>query len=82
MITIRELLNKIKWSSENPGEYSLFYTDRITKELKEIKYDSIKDNDAVFITLKDDTQIPLHRIVKVKKENKLLWERNAKLQKA
>ncbi|MEW6063120.1 MAG: DUF504 domain-containing protein [Nanoarchaeota archaeon] len=81
MITIKELLNKIKWGLENQKEYSLFYIDRITKKLREIRYNDIKDNDAVFITLKDATQIPLHRIVQVKKENKLVWERNAKLQK-
>ena len=37
MITIEDLINKIKWDErEDPADYSLFYIDRMTKKLVEI----------------------------------------------
>ena len=79
MITIKELLNKIKWDKNlNPKDYSLFYLDRITNELKEIRYEDIKDIEDNFMILADDTNIPLHRIKEVRKQGKLIWRRTIK----
>ena len=79
MITIKELLNKIKWDKNlNPKDYSLFYLDRITNELKEIRYKDIKDIEDNFMILADDTNIPLHRIKEVRKQGKLIWRRTIK----
>mgnify|MGYP001601123489 CR=1 FL=1 len=76
MITIKELLNKIKWDKNlKQKDYSLFYLDRITNELKEIRYEDIKTIEDNFIVLADDTNIPLHRIKKVAKNNIIIWER-------
>ena len=76
MISINELLNKIKWDKElNPKEYSLFLFDRVSSELKEIKYLDIAGIEDDFLVLKDETNIPLHRIKEVRRNNKLVWER-------
>ncbi|MBW2972002.1 DUF504 domain-containing protein [Candidatus Woesearchaeota archaeon] len=80
MITISELINKIKWDKrERPADYSLFYLDRITKKLVEIKYEEMKRVDEGFIVLERDgeeTSIPLHRIRKVTKKGETIWQRN------
>lgn len=79
MITIKSLLNKIKWDKNlNPGDYLLYYYDRIDKDLKEIKFVDINNINNSFIIIKKENKeihIPLHRIKKVKKNNKIIWER-------
>lgn len=79
MIPILNLLNKIKWDKNlNPEEYSIFYLDRITKSLIEIRYNDIKKIEKSFMILEknnEEVNIPLHRIRKVKRKNKLVWER-------
>ncbi len=79
MISIIDLLNKIKWDKNlNPDEYSLFYLDRITKGLIEIRYKDIKRIEDNFLILERDNKevnIPLHRIRRVERNNKLIWER-------
>jgi len=79
MITIDELVNKIKWDSrETPSEYSLFYIDRITKRLVEIKYKDIKRIDEGVLVLDrngEETEIPLHRIREVRKKGEVMWKR-------
>ena len=73
MITIDALVNKIKWDSrEKPSEYSLFYIDRITKRMVEIKYKDIKRIEEGVLVLNrggEETEIPLHRIGEV------MWKR-------
>ncbi|MBW2964387.1 DUF504 domain-containing protein [Candidatus Woesearchaeota archaeon] len=79
MITIADLINKIKWDKrENPDEYSLFYVDRITRKPVEIKYKDIKQvKDGLIILQKkgEETQIPLHRIREVRRKGKTEWKR-------
>lgn len=79
MQPIKDLLNKIKWDNNlKEEEYSLFYIDRITKTLREIRYIDIKKVEDNFIIIEkddDEVNIPLHRIKKVKRNNKLVWER-------
>jgi len=79
MITIDALINKIKWDKrENPSEYSLFYIDRITQKLVEIKYADIKRIDEGLIVLErngEETYIPLHRIREVRKNVTVVWKR-------
>jgi uncharacterized protein (UPF0248 family) len=79
MITIEQLINKIKWDDrENPAEYSLFYLDRITKKLVEIKYKDIARVDEGFMVVMRDgeeTSIPLHRIRRVMKKGIIMWKR-------
>ncbi len=79
MQSIKDFLNKIKWDKNlNPDEYSIFYLDRIRKVLIEIRYNDIKKIDKEFIILEKDAEevnIPLHRIKRVERNKKLVWER-------
>lgn len=81
MQPIHELLNKIKWDKrENPNEYSIFYFDRILKKLIKIPYNKIKRIEGIFMVLdnEDESNIPLHRIKKVTKNNIVVWQRKQK----
>ena len=78
MLPIHHLLNKIKWDKrENPKEYSIFYLDRILGKLIKIPYAKIKKIEGTFMILDniDETNIPLHRIKKVMKNNVVVWKR-------
>jgi len=78
MIPIKSLLNKIKWDKrENPSEYTLFYLDRILNKSIQIPYTKIKKLEGSFMILDnvEESNIPLHRIKKVMKNNEIVWER-------
>ena len=79
METINQVLNKIKWdSNENPEEFSLGYLDRITNEIILIKYADIVRVEDVFFIIKvnsRETYIPLHRIKEILKNNVIIWQR-------
>lgn len=79
MISVIDLLSKIKWDKNlNPGEYSLFYADRITKGLIEIMYKDIKKIEKGFMIIErgnEEVNIPLHRVRRVERKGKLVWER-------
>jgi len=75
---IKDLLNKIKWDKrENPEQYSIFYYDRILNKLIKIPYTKIKRLEGSFMVLdnEEESNIPLHRIKKVMKNNVVVWER-------
>ena len=78
MRPIHELLNQIKWDRrENPDDYLIFYYDRILKKLIQIPYNKIKSIEGSFMVLdnEEESNIPLHRIRKVAKNNAFVWER-------
>lgn len=78
MISIKDLLNKIRWDKrEQPEQYTIFYYDRVLNKLIEIPYAKIKRLEGSFMVLENDeeTNIPLHRIKKVAKSNVVLWQR-------
>jgi uncharacterized protein (UPF0248 family) len=79
MITIRELLNKIKWDQNlKPEDYTIYYLDRISKTLKKLKYSDIIRTEETFMIIDmngEETHIPLHRVRRVKEKNKVVWER-------
>ena len=68
------MLNKIKWDPrENPKDYTVFYLDRITRKLIEIKFgDIVIENTFMGF---GEAMIPLHRIKRVKMRDKIIWER-------
>lgn len=79
MQPIKPLLNRIKWDKrENPEQYSIFYFDRISKTLIKINYVDIKrfeDNFIIVNRNNEEVNIPMHRIKKVKKDEKIIWKR-------
>ncbi|MBI2128602.1 DUF504 domain-containing protein [Candidatus Woesearchaeota archaeon] len=81
MITIKELLNKIKWDKrEEPEDYSVFYLDRVLNRLIEMPYARIKRIEEGFFVIDKDNEetfIPLHRIREVRKKGKLVWQRQS-----
>lgn len=81
MIPIIQLLNKIKWDkNENPDEYKIGYLDRVKKEIIFIDFKEIifeEGNKFSFSYFYDGEmhEIPFHRIKKVLKKGKVIWER-------
>lgn len=79
MLTIKDLLNKIKWDKNlNPKNYTLYYLDRISKTLKKTRYSDIKRIEGNFIIIEkqgEQISIPLHRIKRVKKKGVIIWQR-------
>ena len=75
MLPIKDLLNKIKWDEkENPGDFEIVYFDRVSKKEIKIGFKDISGVEDGFMTV-NEASIPLHRIIKVYKKNKLIWER-------
>ena len=78
MISIKELINKIKYDErEKPEEYVLYYYDRVEDKLKEIKYMEIKKLDGNFMVLEragEEVEIPLHRVKEVRKKGEVVWK--------
>jgi len=78
MEPIKNLLNKIKWDkNENPKDYEIVYIDRILQQEIKIKFKTISKIEENFMIV-DEASIPLHRIIKVYKKGKLIWERKIK----
>jgi uncharacterized protein (UPF0248 family) len=78
MLPIHNLLNKIRWDKrENPEEYNIFYFDRILNKLISIPYKKIKKLEGSFMILnnEEESNIPLHRVKKVTKNDIVVWER-------
>ena len=77
MIPIKDLINKIQWDErEDIRDYTLTYID-LNRE-KEIHYTEIKRLEGNFMVLERNNQeveIPLHRVRKVKKQGKIIWQR-------
>ena len=75
MITVKDLLNKIKWGSGlNPADYDVFYLDRVANRLIKIKFNEIKTVENNFFETQDKS-IPLHRIRKIENKGEVIWER-------
>ncbi len=79
MIPVKDLINKIKFDAREKAEdYVLFYLDRVEDKLKPIKFKEIKRTEGNFLVLERDSEeveIPMHRIKKVEKKGKVVWER-------
>ena len=79
MISIIDLLNKIKWDEhEDPEDYVIGYEDRVEKKMIEISYSAIKRLEGTFMIIEKDgeeTNIPTHRIREVKKKGEVVWQR-------
>ena len=75
MISIFNLLNKIKWDKNlNQKDYKIKYQDRILNKLIELDFENIKEINKEFIIF-NDKNIPLYRIKEVRKKGELIWSR-------
>lgn len=79
MITIKELVNKIRWDKrETPSDYTVGYEDRVLKKVIEVPYTAIKRIEGGFFIIEKEgreTDIPLHRVKRLKKQGKTVWKR-------
>ena len=78
MISIKDLLNKIKWDKrEKPSDYEIGYWDNKDKKLIFIKFNEIKNVEGNFLLLdrEEETYIPMHRVRQVKKKGSIIWDR-------
>ena len=82
MITIRELINRIRWDPEyGRGEFAIGYFDRLEERvivvpLGEVRFDQ---DDKFSFQLTDAAgepiSIPLHRVCEVYRNGELIWRR-------
>ncbi|MDP2909116.1 MAG: DUF504 domain-containing protein [Nanoarchaeota archaeon] len=78
MVPVRDVLSRIRWDKkENPEDYEIAYIDRVLQQEVKIRFKDISEIEGNFMTV-GEASIPLHRIVKVYKKGKLVWERKAK----
>jgi uncharacterized protein (UPF0248 family) len=77
MITIKDLINKIKWDKrESPSDYVLIYIDM--GERKQLPYTDIKRLEGNFMIVErygEEVEIPLHRVREVIKKGVVVWKR-------
>lgn len=84
-VTIRDLLNEIRWDKRHdPESYSIIFIHRTDEgNIKEIPYSSIIDISGGFFTysyMGDEAIIPLHRVIQIKnkKTGDILIDRGLK----
>ncbi|HEX9023373.1 MAG TPA: DUF504 domain-containing protein [Geobacteraceae bacterium] len=82
MITIRELLNRIRWDREfNRGEFTIGYYDRLAEEVIRVPLSQVRfDPDdrfsfQLFDAAGEPLSIPLHRVCEVYRNDELIWHR-------
>ena len=82
MITIRELLNRIRWDREyGRGEFTVGYYDRIEGRIILVPFVRVRfDPDDRFSFQLTDAAgeplaIPLHRVCEVYRNGELIWKR-------
>jgi uncharacterized protein (UPF0248 family) len=82
MITIRELLNRIRWDREyGRGEFTVGYFDRVEERivLVPLVQVSFAPDDHFSFQLTDAAgeplAIPLHRVCEVYRNGELIWRR-------
>jgi uncharacterized protein len=73
----RNTINMILWHPDMKNtEIKITYIHRgVPGNLKTITGNSIKKLERGFLVLNEGKQIPLHRIVKITNNNKILWKK-------
>jgi uncharacterized protein (UPF0248 family) len=81
MITIRALLNRIRWDSEfGRGDFAVGYFDRIEEKIKVVSLEEVHlDPDHFSFSLDnangESLAIPLHRVCEVYRNGEIIWQR-------
>lgn len=73
----RNIINMILWHPEmDINDIKITYIHRgAPGNLKTIDGNSFEGIERGFVLLKEGTQIPFHRIVKIEINNKILWQK-------
>lgn len=82
MITIRELLSRIRWDPDfGRGEFTVGYFDRIEGGIIRVPFVRVRfaPDDRFSFRLTDEAgepvSIPLHRVCEVYRNGELIWKR-------
>jgi uncharacterized protein (UPF0248 family) len=78
MIPIEEFLNKmINDETEDPEDYVFYYLDDISRKLIPIEFNDVLSVDDKYLKLrrKEQKLIPTRQIIKIMKNNKIVWKR-------
>ena len=82
MVTIRELLNRIRWDREyGRGEFAIGYFDRLEERIILVPLGEVQfaPGDKLSFLLTDadgePLAIPLHRVREVYRNGELIWKR-------
>ena len=82
MITIRELLNRIRWDQYfGRGDFAIGYFDRVQQRMIVVPLGEVRFHvgDHVSLVLTDAAgeplSIPLHRVYEVYRNGELIWYR-------
>lgn len=85
VITIRELLNRIRWNPEfSRGDYAIGYFDRFERRIIVIPLGIVwfQPDDHFSLVLNDAAgealSIPLHRVYEVYRNGELIWHREVR----
>ncbi len=85
MITIRELLNRIRWDREyGRGDFAIGYFDRLEQRiivvpLGEVRFDAGDHASLVLCdTAGEPLSIPLHRVHELYRNGELIWHREVR----
>ena len=84
MITIRSILDRIRWDPEfGRGEFTIGYYDRIERRVVNVPFARIHlvpGNHFSFTAVEADGsahEVPLHRVREVYRDGRLIWQRPA-----
>ncbi|ACP36725.1 Protein of unknown function DUF504 [Sulfolobus islandicus Y.G.57.14] len=78
---IKDAVNMIRWEyREKIDDYVIIIIDRLTENgLKEISFSELDavDNNYLYLKSEENTVIPLHRVLMIKRksDNALIWKR-------
>jgi len=82
MITIRALLNRIRWDQTyGQGQFAIGYYDRVEDRVIVVPFDTVwfdpEDRFAMQVAAADGLvhAVPLHRVCRVYRNGELIWER-------
>lgn len=82
MITIRELLNRIRWDQDfGRGDFAIGYLDRVEQRIILVPLGEVRFHVGEHVSLLltdaagEPLSIPLHRVYEVYRNGELIWHR-------
>lgn len=83
MVTIHELLARIRWDQEfGQGHFEIGYLDHLEERIIRVPFEDVvfEDGNQFSFQLQDSNgdvrTIPFHRVREVYKDNVLIWKRS------